>query len=554
MADVKKIVELEIDTNTGEIKLLNKELDKTQKTVDDVGKSTKKSTGAISGMARGFKAVGTAIKAAGIGLLVAALAKIGEVMGKNQSVLDGFSNAMTTISIVIGEVGDALKRVYDNVSQSSENFDALGKVLSGIISIVLAPLKLAWVGIQAAISGAQLAWEKSWFGDNDPQRIKELEAELSELGQEVIKIGEEVGKGAMDIYNNFSEAIDEAGAISKQVMEEVKKVSIEAAYEQATALTEIRKAAELAEVQQQGLIEKYDRQAEIQRQIRDDFNLSFKERIAANEELSRILDEQAAAETKLIQIRQNALEQEFAARQLSQQEYLVQKQLLENEEKEIEARITGFKSEQLINRQQLEKENADEMHSIFEELVKMNEEEEEKKREQAKKTAEAKQAYEQATFNAGVNLIGELANMADASAKRGFAIQKAAGIAQAVINTAQAITKVFAETTDFTPTQTLRFVNAGIVAASGALQIATIARQKFDTSSAGSASKPSLSSGGGVGGQAPQFNTVGASGTNQLAESIAGQNDKPSRAYVVATDVTTAQELERNRVGNASFG
>jgi len=53
--------------------------------------------------------------------------------------------------------------------------------------------------------------------------------------------------------------------------------------------------------------------------------------------------------------------------------------------------------------------------------------------------------------------------------------------------------------------------------------------------------------------QAPDFNVVGISGTNQLADAIAGQQAKPQRAYVVSNDVTTAQGLERNIVEGASI-
>jgi hypothetical protein len=53
--------------------------------------------------------------------------------------------------------------------------------------------------------------------------------------------------------------------------------------------------------------------------------------------------------------------------------------------------------------------------------------------------------------------------------------------------------------------------------------------------------------------QAPQFNTVGTSGFNQLSDSIAGQNNRPVQAYVVANDVSSAQSLDRNRVRQASF-
>jgi hypothetical protein len=54
--------------------------------------------------------------------------------------------------------------------------------------------------------------------------------------------------------------------------------------------------------------------------------------------------------------------------------------------------------------------------------------------------------------------------------------------------------------------------------------------------------------------QAPDFNVVGASATNQLAESVAGQRAKPVKAFVVGKDISTQQELDRNITNTASFG
>ena len=61
--------------------------------------------------------------------------------------------------------------------------------------------------------------------------------------------------------------------------------------------------------------------------------------------------------------------------------------------------------------------------------------------------------------------------------------------------------------------------------------------------------------GGGISAPAPaSFNVVGASGTNQLAQTIAGQQQQPIQAYVVAGAVTTAQSLNRNIISSASMG
>ena len=51
----------------------------------------------------------------------------------------------------------------------------------------------------------------------------------------------------------------------------------------------------------------------------------------------------------------------------------------------------------------------------------------------------------------------------------------------------------------------------------------------------------------------PQFNMVGASSGNQIAEALAGNNSQPVQAYVVANNVTSAQSLERNIVETTSL-
>lgn len=90
--------------------------------------------------------------------------------------------------------------------------------------------------------------------------------------------------------------------------------------------------------------------------------------------------------------------------------------------------------------------------------------------------------------------------------------------------------------------------------------IATVvsARRKAQAEIAGLSTAP-VSLGGSSGGSAvsapaaPAFNVVGATAQNQLAEAIAGAEQKPLRAYVVSSDVTTAQEMDRKIVEGASI-
>ena len=52
----------------------------------------------------------------------------------------------------------------------------------------------------------------------------------------------------------------------------------------------------------------------------------------------------------------------------------------------------------------------------------------------------------------------------------------------------------------------------------------------------------------------PSFNIVGASETNQLADVIGDQQQQPVQAFVVASEVTSAQALERNTIEGATIG
>ena len=71
---------------------------------------------------------------------------------------------------------------------------------------------------------------------------------------------------------------------------------------------------------------------------------------------------------------------------------------------------------------------------------------------------------------------------------------------------------------------------------------------------AASASVPSIPTPSTPASLPPAFNIVGASGTNQLAEAIGGQTQEPIQAFVVASEVTNAQALERNTIEGATIG
>jgi hypothetical protein len=140
-------------------------------------------------------------------------------------------------------------------------------------------------------------------------------------------------------------------------------------------------------------------------------------------------------------------------------------------------------------------------------------------------------------------LVQAFAGDNEKAQRRAFVVDKAVNIAKAVMNTATGVSQALASSAP-----PLSFVQAGITAAAGAAQIATIAKTKFQTSGGGSTSVPTPPTGGAA--RPANFNIIGNSGTNQLAESLGNQTMK---AYVVGSEVTTQQSLDRNRVKNASI-
>ena len=156
------------------------------------------------------------------------------------------------------------------------------------------------------------------------------------------------------------------------------------------------------------------------------------------------------------------------------------------------------------------------------------------------------------TLGDAKNTFNQIAQLAGEDSKVG----KAFAIASATISGVEGVQNAYS-TAQKSPI-TVAFpaypiVSAGLAAAVAVKNIATIKRQ--DPSGRGASASPSKPSGiPPTPSIPPAFNIVGASGTNQLASAIGGQTQQPVQAFVVSSEVTTAQELDRNIIDDASIG
>ena len=634
-----------------DINKLEKELKDVQKTVKDSNEATEKQLESVEksaeGSAKGVSKVGTSLKniASAIGI-VAILQKAFEFVSaaiqENQQVMDGLNMVFETAQIVFNQVLDAFINIYKTVTESAENFDALGKVVKSIVTLAFTPLKLSFYAIKLGLQVAQLAWEKSFFGDGDPETIKGLNAAIQETKNDI----EEVAVAAVDagssIVNNIAEAVTEVVAIGESAVEEFGKVSIKVAAETAKSNTALKKSAAIAAAESRMALERYATESEQLRQIRDDDRNSIEDRIKANNDLKEVLAKQQAEMLNNVAMVERAAQAQFDL--TGKDEDYIAVLDAKAERLGVISAIEGFNSEQKSNDTALTKEQIDLTKSQLESesllsierqrfnaelitdelarLTKMQEIDEiEKEQEtlrlqgiidtanagtQAKvdaqtaldefletarqtnltrdqEIAEAERALDEQKTASKQKALDDLITIGGAESKFGKAmlIAKQLILARELIMDIQGTSSAAIAAANKT---TLKASEAGVDVATGAAKAVSAFAPPFNipiiigyaaqavgivSAIKGAMSKSKAATGkfgASGGGQAPTvpetptpsippaFNIVGGSETNQLADAIGGQSQQPVQAFVVASEVTTAQSLERNTIAGATIG
>ena len=537
-------------------KIAKKELSTMQKGIESVGKAGKKvASGGLKAISTGLKGIGKAYIAAGIGVIVAGFTFLYNALKENQEVMDAFNVVFETLSIIGGQVSDVIVSVYKSVSSATENFDALGKVMKGLFTIAITPLKLAFDGIKLALQSAQLAWEESFFGDKDPETIKRLNESILETKQSLAETANEAITAGKSVVTNFGEAITEFGDITTQVIDGVSKISVKAALETAKTNVQLKKSAEVASAENRLLMQQYDRQAEQQRQIRDDESATMQERIDANKKLGEILQEQEKLMIKNADAILLSAQAQFKKTGLDEDYITVLD--AQAEKAGVLAAIEGKRSEQLVNTNTLEREALEQKKLIAEEEIALEE----------KKTAAKEKAFDDA-----IAIVG-------AESKLGKAIFIAKKLLQAEEMIMEMKGALFSAKVSATKT-TVKAAEAGVDIAAGAGKTASavpfpaniplilgyaaqavgiisaikgaMKASKAATSKLGaSGSTPQISA---PTAQSPSFNIVGQGEGSQIASALGQQQQQPIQAYVVSQDVTSAQSLENGIIQGATLG
>jgi hypothetical protein len=352
----KEVLELEVKSDIGKItkdadefvKSIDKSVKNTNKLTKSIDNSTEKTkelrtasnigTVGFTKLKNAVTMVGTALKALGIGLIIAAIGTLKQLFEQNQKVLDFFNTSFKVASIMFRDLFTYLENnIGSYITYMQEMFEDPVPMIETLALSIRDKFIQSLISLNTFIvqvSKSLLAFTQMRFKD------AVVEMDLAALALLDTFLG--VDGAAKKIKTQFTSGADKLKDYATTV------------WDTAEGMTELEKKALLAEVQFAKLNAENLRDAEIQRQIRDDVSKTFAVRIEANEKLGVLLAKQSADQKVQLQIQLDAAKAAFALTgRLEDNIALGQAEVAMLELKET---ITGQISEQLTNQTGLEEE------------------------------------------------------------------------------------------------------------------------------------------------------------------------------------------------------
>jgi hypothetical protein len=569
-------------TDTGEVTKSLDEivsgLESVDNKIEETAQGTKKVEAGLKATGKagsiGFKAIGGAIAATGIGLLVQIVATLIKKFTENKKVAEALEVVFAGIGAVINQLfevveplGDVLMNAFKNPMETIKNIGtAIKENLINRFQGLLEFLPAVGKAIGLALKG-----------------------KFSEAGKVAADAAGKMVLGVENVTDKIAAAGEAIGEFATDFVASAKK-SI-------SASNDLVKAQQRLRDQQRDLnVEYAQARAEIEqlKQKRDDERLSIEERVEAAQRASD-LDQEFADKREAIANREVELVQEeiemqgetverldrlaaarIAAAEAAESSAAVQTELMTS--------IIGLQNEQITNQEELNALSEEQINDVIsrqdqiDEIVEAGQNREIQKvkdkyialqKEAAKNGqilvgAEEAQRIELEAINSKYDAIdkanakavldsrvqfatqalGALAALNEAFSgdsekqqKKAFQRNKAIGISTAIINTAGAIIGAI------NPASGGLGIPAGlpgaaIAAATGVAQIATIAKSRFK--SAGS--PPSAPSGGGGGAAGPPTPTAPQLDLSFLG---GGAGQDGFRTYVIASEVSNSQQANQ---------
>ena len=526
-----------------------------------------------------MKTLKGALAATGIGALVLAIGTLIEYFRSSEEGSRKLAIATEALGILMGKLSDVAQKVGEFLV---DLFTNPMEYLKEFANLIKENIINRFEGLLELV----------------PQLSKAIgllfKGEFAEAGKVAADAVGKVTLGVENVTDKVADAIEGVKEFGKEFVKEVN-----AAVKAATTLVDAQRALRN---QQQALIKenaKLNQTLELQQKIAEDTTLSYEDRKAALEEVGKAqvalaanLQKQAAAEENIIRLQlaqegnyekkeelETQLAEAIAARTDAETQLLIKRQEADKITRELDLEeldrkrsiadaITALQNELVTDTfERARQELAAQEEAQMAELTRLRATEEEKQQiadlyaqkreklaeeeakfkiEQEEKVKENQLMLASSAFGAISKLVGE-----------GTAVGKAAAIAQTTIDTYAAAQAAYkSQLALATPDAPVRAaIAAGIAIANGLANVRAIVATKTPGGEAAGGSvptKPNFQSL--TGGQNFDLNQAGnAAGTQRLQQ--VGTQVQPVRAYVVASEMTSQQEADRqiqnlSRLGN----
>jgi len=587
MANSQDIL-LRFQTDTGEVTKSLSDIEEGLGGIDnkisETARGTKKVEGGLKATGKagaiGFRAIGAAITATGIGALVQIVVILIQKFTENKKVAEALEVVFAGIGAVINTIfelaeplGEALINAFNNPMEALKNIG--NAIKQNIINRLEGLLEF----IPAVGEAIKLVFQGEW----------------TQAGKVAADAAGKMVLGVEDITEKVGEAAEAVGEFANDFVKKTRTAI--------KSSNDLVKAQQRLRDQQRDLnVEYAEARAEIEqlKQQRDDERLSIQERIAAAQEASDKDSEFAQkrmdianAEVSLIE-REIALQGEteerldrlaearIAAAEAAESSAAVQTELMTS--------IIGLQNEQIAKQEELNALSEEQINDVIsrqdqiDEIVEAGQNREIQKvkdkyialqKEAAKdaqtlmnaekaqqieidainqKYADKQIARNKAVLDSRVQLatqaLGALSALNDAFAgdseeqqKKAFQRNKAIGIASAIVNTAGAIMGALNPAVGGLGIP-LGLPGAAIAAATGVAQIATIAKSRFNSSGGDAPDPPSTGGGSAPTPTTPQLDLGFLGG---------GAGQTGFRTYVISSEVTNSQQANQRINDQASL-
>ena len=458
-----------------------------------------------------FMTAGIGVLITGIGLLIANFDKIANVFTGEIERNARYTKALNQSAKAIKDNSKELDKRADDL-QRNQDFELAMAEAQGATTAELRKMKVAQAEERIELEKDSVARAENiyWLAKQRYEKLVNLDAD-----EELIKKAKENAVQAREILVKEKEDLNKARQDRKDIINQNKIDDVKDKQDRIQAGKDAAKE-ELATIKENQKSATELLKEESQRQI-DAIQAKYEEQIRLAKKYGKDIKDLEAARDKELQ--------EITDRQVDLSRG-------GNEQIKI-ATISSIKTTKAFQEQQ--KAGLVGVQEVRERIF-----------QREKEIDEAKRKNQQDALSATANTLGQIADLFGRQSAAG----KAAAVAEATIQTFLSAQKAYQSTVGIPVVgPVLAPINAGLAIAAGIKNIKAITAVKTPGETGPNPTPPSENSFAGAVPQSPNFNVVGNSGVNQLAQ----LQQQPVQAYVVSGSVTTAQSLDRNRIENATL-